>query len=50
MAPAMVLVGVAVVAVPGLFRFYALGGALLLLAAGLLAFCLRWLTFERYLS
>ncbi|MFZ0217521.1 MAG: ABC transporter permease subunit [Candidatus Dormiibacterota bacterium] len=48
--PSMLLVGVAVVFVPGDWRFYALAAALLLLATGLLTFCLRWLTFERYLA
>ena len=48
--PAMLLVGAADVLVPGLWRFYALAAVLLLLLVALLAFCLKWLTFERYLA
>lgn len=48
--PTMAVVGVCVVLVPGLWRFYAIGGFLLLGLAAMLTICLRWLTFERFVA
>jgi ABC-type Na+ efflux pump permease subunit len=48
--PAMILTGICVTLVPGLWRFLVL--ALLMLGLGAIAYLIakRWLTFERYLS
>lgn len=48
--PAMILTVACVTLVPGLARFIVLAALLLVMAAATVAFCLRWLTFERYLS
>jgi hypothetical protein len=46
----MAVVGLCVVVVPGLWRFYVIGAFLLLGLAVLLTICLRWLTFERFVA
>jgi ABC-type transport system involved in multi-copper enzyme maturation permease subunit len=48
--PTMAVVGLCVVLVPGLWRFYVIGAILLLGLAAMLAICLRWLTFERFVA
>lgn len=48
--PTMALVGICVVFVPGLWRFYVLAALLLLALAGMLAICFRFLTFERFIA
>lgn len=48
--PTMALVGLCVILVPGLWRFYVLAVLLLLALAGMLAICFRWLTFERFIA
>ncbi|MBO0701948.1 MAG: ABC transporter permease subunit [Candidatus Dormibacteraeota bacterium] len=48
--PTMALVGLCVVLVPGLWRFYVLAAILLLALAGMLAICFRFLTFERFIA
>ncbi|MGH7921868.1 MAG: ABC transporter permease subunit [Candidatus Dormibacteraceae bacterium] len=48
--PAMGLTAAAILFVPGLWRFYVLAAALLCLLAAMLTFCLRWLTFERFVA
>jgi ABC-type transport system involved in multi-copper enzyme maturation permease subunit len=48
--PTMAVVGLCVVLVPGLWRFYVIGAILLLGLAVMLAICLRWLTFERFVA
>jgi ABC-2 type transport system permease protein len=48
--PVMLVTAICVVLVPGLGRFVVLSMLLLLLTAGTVVACLRWLTFERYLS
>jgi ABC-type transport system involved in multi-copper enzyme maturation permease subunit len=48
--PTMAVVGLCVVVVPGLWRFYVIGAFLLLGLAVLLTICLRWLTFERFVA
>ncbi len=48
--PTMAVVGMCVVLVPGLWRFYVIGAFLLLGLAVTLAVCFRWLTFERFVA
>lgn len=48
--PTMAVVGLCVVLVPGLWRFYVIGAILLLGLAAMLAICLRRLTFERFVA
>ena len=48
--PVMLVTAMCVVLVPGLGRFFVLSTLLLLLTAITVVTCMRWLTFERYLS